>query len=97
MDKMLTYPPEAQELDALQSTHEILSSILSSLTNAKSQEGIELVSSNKNIRKFVPKLSAWLADHLEYVMIYWIISNRCTICIAPPDEFVELPDPLNDT
>jgi len=92
LDKIPTYPAEAQELDALQITHEILSSILSPLSDAKSQEGIELVCCDEKVRKCVPKLSAWFADHVENVMIHGITSNRCPICIAPPDELGELPD-----
>ena len=92
LDKLPTYPQEAQELDALQVTHEILSSILSPLSDAKSQTGIEMVCCDEKVRNCVPKLSAWLADHMENVMIHGITSNRCPICIAPPDEFGELPD-----
>ncbi|KAF8444341.1 hypothetical protein BGX38DRAFT_1143717 [Terfezia claveryi] len=61
---------EAQELDALQVTHEILSSILSPLADAQSQQGIDMA-------------LAWLADHMENVMIYGILTNRCPVCIAP--------------
>jgi len=97
LDKIPTYPAEAQDLDALQITHEILSSILSPLSDAKSQEGIELVCCDEKVRKCIPKFSAWLADHMENVMIHGITSNRCPICIAPPDEFGELPDAPYDT
>ena len=97
LDKIPTYPAEAQELDALQITHEILSSILSPLSDGRSQKGIEMVCCDEKVRSCVPKLSAWLADHMENVMIHGITSNRCPICIAPPDEFGELPDVPYDT
>ncbi|KAF8423067.1 hypothetical protein EV426DRAFT_534593, partial [Tirmania nivea] len=82
-DKIPGHPTEAQELDALQVTHEILSSILSSLSDARSQQGIEMVCCDEKVRKCVPRLSAWLADPMEK-MIHGILSNRCLICIAPP-------------
>jgi len=58
LDKIPTYPAEAQELDALQITHEILSSILSPFSHARSQQGVEMVCCNENVRSCVPKLSA---------------------------------------
>jgi len=91
-DKIPTYPAEAQELDALQITHEILSSIQSPLSNARSQQGVEMVCCDENVWSCVPKLSAWLAGHMENVRILGITYNRCPICIAPPNEFGELPD-----
>ncbi|KAF8432615.1 hypothetical protein BGX38DRAFT_1077160, partial [Terfezia claveryi] len=86
LDKIPGNPTEAQELDALQVTHEILSSILSPLADA-SQQGIDMVCCDEKVRKCVPRLSAWLADHMENVMIHGILSNRCPVCIAPPNEF----------
>ncbi|KAF8415846.1 hypothetical protein EV426DRAFT_541644, partial [Tirmania nivea] len=80
------------ELDALQIMHEILSHILSPLANAKTQEGIEMVCCDENICRCVPKLSAWLADYMENAIIYGIASNRCSIYVAPPNEFGELPE-----
>ena len=57
LDKIPTYSAEAQELDVLQITHEILSSILSPLSDARSQQGVEMVCCNENVRSCVPKLS----------------------------------------
>src|SRR5205085_1849094 len=51
-----------------------------------------MVCCNEKVRNCVPKLSPWLADYMENVMIYGIASNWCSICIAPPDEFGEVPD-----
>ncbi|KAF8427073.1 hypothetical protein EV426DRAFT_506455, partial [Tirmania nivea] len=87
LDKIPNHPTEAQELDALQVTHEILSSILSPLPDERSQQGIYMVCCDEKVRKCVPKLSAWLADYMENVMIHGIMSNQCPICIAPPNEF----------
>ncbi|KAF8414436.1 hypothetical protein EV426DRAFT_579176 [Tirmania nivea] len=88
--KIPNYSTETQELNALQITHEILSHILSPLADAKTQEGIEMVYCNENIYRCVPKLFAWLADHMENATIHGIASNHCPICVAPPNEFGEL-------
>jgi hypothetical protein len=92
LDKLPEYSVEAQELDSLQTTHKILSHILSPLSDAECQQGIEMVCCDETIRNCVPKISAWLADHMENVMIHGIFANRCPVCIAPPDEFGQLPN-----
>ncbi|KAF8414988.1 hypothetical protein EV426DRAFT_506761, partial [Tirmania nivea] len=80
LHKIPNYSMETQELDALQIMHEILSHILSPLADAKTQEGIEMVCCDENIHRCVPKLSAWLADHMENATIHGIASNHCPIC-----------------
>jgi len=55
-----------------------------------SQSSIEIVSCNEKVRNYILMLCGWLADHMENVMIHGISSNRCHICIAPPDQFGEL-------
>jgi len=93
LDKIPGYPVKAQELDMLQVTHEIISSILSPLCDVASQRGIEIVCCDEKVRNCVPILCGWLADHMENVMIYGISSNWCPICITPPNEFGELVNP----
>jgi len=93
LDKIPGYPVDTQKLDALQVTHEIISSILSPLCNVSdvtSQSSIEMVCCNEKVQNCIPMLCGWLADHMENVMIHGISSNRCLICIAPPDQFGEL-------
>ncbi|KAF8458605.1 hypothetical protein BGX38DRAFT_1080283, partial [Terfezia claveryi] len=72
------YPPPLNTL---------LNSILSPLADAQSQQGIDMVCCDEKVRKCVPRLSAWLADHIENVMIHGILTNRCPVCIGPPNEF----------
>jgi len=93
LDKIPSYPVEAQELDTLQVTHEIISSILSPLSDMASQRGIEMVCSNEKVWNYVPILCGWLADYIENIMIHRISSNRCPIYITPPNEFGELVNP----
>ncbi|KAF8430232.1 hypothetical protein EV426DRAFT_10373 [Tirmania nivea] len=52
-----------------------------------------MVCCDEKVRTCIPKLSAWLADHMENVMIHAILSSRCPICITPADELVTSPTP----
>ena len=97
LDKILNYTQEAQELDALKVTHEVISHILSPLSDASSDRGIQMFCCDETIRKCIPKLAAWLGDHMESVMLHGIYTKRCPICTAPPDEFVELPETPHET
>jgi len=97
LDKIPTCPAEAQELDALQISHEFLRSILIPLSDARSKQCFQMEFCDENVRSCVPRVSAWLADHMENVMIYGITSNCCPICITPPNEFGELQDTSYDT
>ncbi|KAF8436737.1 hypothetical protein BGX38DRAFT_1075436, partial [Terfezia claveryi] len=63
---LLPIPPK--HLDKI-AGNPILSSILSPLADAGCQEGIEIVCCNEKVRKCVPRLSAWLVDHMENVII----------------------------
>ena len=92
LDKLPDYPQEEQELDALQVTHDVISLVLSPLADARSLEGIEMVCCDEKIRKCIPKLSAWLADHVENCNLHGVSHNQCAICIASTDQFGELPD-----
>ena len=92
LDKVTGYSMEEQELDALQAIHEIISYILSPLADAKSLQGIEMVCCDEKVRRCVPKLTAWLADHMENATLHCIATNRCPICVAPVTDFGNLPD-----
>jgi len=82
LDKIPGYPVDSQELDALQVTYEIISSILSSFCNISdvtSQSDIEMVCCDEKVQNCIPMLSGWLADYMENVMIHEISSNQCPI------------------
>ena len=38
------------------------------------------------LRRCIPMLSTWLADHMENVNIHGIKTNRCPVCIASPQQ-----------
>ena len=97
LDKISNSTQVAQELDALQVSHKVISHILSPLSDASSQRCIQMLCCNETIGKCIPKLAAWLGDHMENVMLHGIYTNRCPICIAPPDEFGELPQTPHET
>ena len=92
LEKLPDYPLEKQELDALQVFHEIVSLILSPLTDDKTLQGIPMACCDEKVRKCVPKLAGWLADHIENCTIHGIANNQCPMCIAPTDDFGHLPD-----
>ena len=92
LEKLPDYPLEKQELDALQVFHEIVSLILSPLTDDKTLQGIPMACYDEKVQKCVPKLAAWLADHIENCTIHGIANNQCPMCIAPIDDFGHLPD-----
>ena len=50
-----------------------------------------MVCGDEKIRRCVPILSAWLADHMENVNIHCIKVNRCAICVASRDQLGLLP------
>ena len=87
---------EAQELDALQAIHEIISQILSPLSDPRCLQGIEMVCCDENICRCVPKLTAWLVDHMENATLHWIATNQYPICNADIADFGELSDSPSD-
>ena len=86
------YTVEQQELDALQVIHEIISRILSPLSDAASRRGIQMVCCDEKVRRCVPRLTCWLADHMENAILHCVATNRCPSCIAPVGEFGEIPN-----
>ncbi|KAF8441128.1 hypothetical protein BGX38DRAFT_1096931, partial [Terfezia claveryi] len=74
-----------------------LDRILGHPVEAQELDAPQMVCCDKKVCNCVPKLSGWLADYMENVMIHGILSNRCPVCIAPPNEFRDLLDTLYDT
>ena len=89
---VVSYTVEQQELDALQVIHEMISRILSPLSDAASPQGIEMVCCNEKVRRCVPRLTCWLADHMENATLHCVATNRCPSCITPVGEFGEIPN-----
>ena len=87
---------EQQELDALQVIHEIISWVLSPLSDAASLRGIEMVCCDEKVRRCVPRLTCWLTDHMENATLHCVATNRCTSCIAPVGKFGEIPNQAYD-
>jgi len=46
---------------------------------------------DKKVRKCIPIVSTWLADHMENVTIHRIKANRCPICMVTPSELGKVP------
>ena len=85
------YPLEAQELDALQVLHDILSYILSPLNEKLTIDRVEILCCDENVRKCLPKFVAWLADHVDNCTLHGVQHNQCPLCITTPEEFGKLP------
>ena len=92
LDKVPTYTTSDQQLDTLQTLHDIISHVLSLLSNAGSRIGIEMVYCDEKVQKCIPRLIGWLADHMENANLYCIATNQCPICIAPYNELGEPAD-----
>ena len=58
LDQISNYTQDVQELDALQLSHEVTSHILSHLSDASSQRGIQIVWCDETIRIWIPKVAA---------------------------------------
>ncbi|KAF8425788.1 hypothetical protein BGX38DRAFT_1106890 [Terfezia claveryi] len=71
--------------------HEILGRILQPLVQLYEGGGCKMVCADEKVRKCIPMVSSWLADHMENVNIHSIKTNRCPICTATPCELGTLP------
>ncbi|KAF8427650.1 hypothetical protein BGX38DRAFT_1106016 [Terfezia claveryi] len=79
-NKILGFSTKEQEYDVLRVQHQIVSCILS-----------DILCRDGKVRKYIPILSTWLADHMENVNIHGIKTNQCPVCIASPWELGILP------
>ena len=86
VNKIPEYSVEIQEIQALQTIHDILAHLLKPLSDSRCKEGYEMVCADGNIRLYFPKLFCWLADHVENATIHGISNNHCLICVTSADE-----------
>ncbi|KAF8430741.1 hypothetical protein BGX38DRAFT_1104444 [Terfezia claveryi] len=61
------------------------------MTDSAKEGGSEIVCGDENVRRCIPIVSTWLADHMENVNIHCIKVNRCPICTASRDQLGLLP------
>jgi len=47
--------------------------------------------SDEKVRKCIPVVSSWLADHMENVNIHGIKTNQCPICMTTQSQLGTLP------
>ncbi|KAF8435537.1 hypothetical protein BGX38DRAFT_1100220 [Terfezia claveryi] len=69
-----------QEHDSLETQHRLIERILAPLVRMFEAGGSEIVCGDENVRRCIPIVSTWLADHMENVNIHCIKVNRCPIC-----------------
>ncbi|KAF8419153.1 hypothetical protein BGX38DRAFT_1280452 [Terfezia claveryi] len=85
-NKIPGFSTKDQEGDTLRVQHQIVSRILSPLTKVFKEGGSNILCGDGKVRRCIPILSAWLADHMENVNIHGIKTNRCPVCIISPRE-----------
>ena len=89
VNKIPGYSVEIQQIQALQTIHDILAHLLNPLSDSRCQEGYEMMCADWNIRICIPKLFCWLADLMENATIHGISNNRCLICVTPTNKLGE--------
>ena len=87
VNKILGYSVETQEIQALQTVHDVLAYLLRPLSNTSCRQGQEMVCADGNVWLCFPKLFRWLVDYMENVTIHDNMSNWCPICTVPMDKF----------
>jgi len=89
VNKIPGYSVDMQEIQALQTTHDVLTQLLKPLSDAACQSGYEMAGRDGNVRLCFPNLFCWLADHMENATLHGIASNRCPSCIIPTEKLGE--------
>ena len=89
VNKIPGYSVATQEIQALQTVHDVLARLLRPLSDDKCRTGYEMVCADQKVRLCFPKLFCWLADHMENATIHGIASNRCPACICLVDKLGE--------
>jgi len=68
--------------DTLQDVFELIFAPLQDVAHA----GIAIDCADSKVRQFFPILSAWIADHMEYVALHGLKTNACPKCEVPTHE-----------
>jgi hypothetical protein len=97
VNKIPGYTIDTQEIQALQTVHDVLAHMLKPLSTAECQQGYEMVCADGNVRLCFPKLFCWMADHMENATIHGIASNRCPTCTIPTEKLGEYLETLFPT
>ncbi|RPA72759.1 hypothetical protein BJ508DRAFT_216751, partial [Ascobolus immersus RN42] len=78
-------PKEEQRQTALAIVHWILYDIFI-VVNRLYEKGMKVVCPDGKIRIGHPVLSGWIADYIEALKIFGIVSGSCPVCQIPPGE-----------
>jgi len=89
VNTILAYLVEKQEIQPLQTVHDVIRHLLRSLSDAACQKGYEMACADGNIRLCFPKLHYWLADHMENATIHGIANNHYSTCMIPTNKLGE--------
>ena len=64
VNKILGNSMDMQEIQALQTIHDVLTHLLKPLTDSGCRNWYEMVCSDSNVQLCFPKLICWLVDHM---------------------------------
>ena len=85
MAKIPRYCAETQEIQALQTIHDVVMNLLKPLSDAQCQTGYEMIAGDGNVPLCFPNLFCLLTDHMENATIHGIASNHCPACTSPTE------------
>ena len=91
---LLPVPPKmlglaARDVQQKKVNNEILCELMEAIfapMAALGKSGLEVECADGKVRLFLPRLAAWIADHLENVTLHGIQQNECTVCEIRPEE-----------
>ena len=83
------YSVETQEIGALQRVHNIVAHMIKPVSDSGCQTRFEIFCADGNNMLCFPRLFSGLADHMDIATINAISSNRCTVCVIPPNKLGE--------
>jgi hypothetical protein len=75
-------------------THRVLSIVLEGLVEP-GKNGITLDCADGQRRHCFPIMCAWVADHMEHVLLQNLKNNACPLCEVPPERLGDPPPGLN--
>jgi len=75
-------------------THNVLATVLEGLVES-GKNGITLDCADGQRRHCFPILCAWIADHMEHVLLQNLKNNACPQCEVPPERLGDPPSALN--
>src|SRR5215213_4014120 len=96
---LLPVPPKKKGLSSLRKAQidrkiqDVLELILKPLQTPQVRNGILMECGDGHTRLCYPRLTAWVADHMEHVDLLGLIPKACPVCEVPPDQLQDWAGP----